>query len=77
MGLSSLIGLPLGLNDCEGNPVHFGDTLSFDEKEWGGPCEFVVEFINGQTSVCGTVDNIPEFCTIVKKWNADIKEWND
>ena len=31
----SFVGLPTGQVDVNGDEVHFGDTLAFDEKEWG------------------------------------------
>lgn len=35
-------GVPIDMTDCNGKPIHIGDTLRFDEVEWGEPCEFVI-----------------------------------
>jgi len=73
------IGLPLGVNDRNGNPVHVGDTLAFDGREWTRTCDapdhiYTVEFRNGQVLVDGTVGDIRHYCRVVKRWDAPTTE---
>jgi hypothetical protein len=63
-------GLFTGLYDRNKQPIHLGDTLEFDEKEWGGLCTFVVSFSEGELQICGTVAGLSEWCRIVKKWDC-------
>lgn len=63
-------GIFTGLRDRNGQPIHIGDELEFDRYEWGGDDNrFVIEFVDGELQVKGTVFNIGEWCHIVKKWN--------
>lgn len=62
-------GVPVGRNDVKGRPVHYGDVLDFDEKEWGAPCRFTIEFRKGETDMYGSPGDIPNFCTIHEKWD--------
>ena len=73
--LTTGIGLPLGVNDRDGNPVHVGDTLAFLGSVWNRGVEdppdhvFVVRFDRGQVHFDGTVSDIGDYCRIVKRWN--------
>ena len=63
-------GVPIGLNDKHGNPVHIGDTLKFDEDEWGGKFEpYVVTIEEGEIQLFGSPSDVPQFCEVVKRWN--------
>jgi len=64
------IGMPLGLKDRHGDDVHIGDTLRFDETEWGGPHTFTVEMEDGEINVSGTVQDISEWCEILTKFDG-------
>jgi len=65
-------GTPIDLNDKYGRPVHVGDTLMFDESEWGGKFEpYVVTIQKGMIQLYGGPSDVPQFCEIVKRWNED------
>lgn len=67
------VGLSTGLVDQHGIPIHLGDTLVFDEREWGAPYpanEFVIEFKDGELLVFGCVSELRQFCTVTKKWDG-------
>lgn len=66
----SWVGLPLGRNDRNGDPIHIGDTVRFDEREWGAPnCVFVVEYDKGEYMGEGCLSDLSQWCDIVKKWD--------
>ncbi len=68
------LGVQIGLNDRLGNPIHIGDTLSFDEREWGAPdCEFTVTLERGQIHYCGGPSDLPQFCEIIRRWDVQSK----
>lgn len=56
--------IPIGANDRHGTPIHLGDRLRFDEKEWGGPHEFVVEIEDGELTCPGKGD-LSSWCEII------------
>lgn len=66
-------GVPIGLNDKHGNPVHIGDTLRFDPQVWGNDTnnKFVVELADGEIQTNGVPSDIPNWCEIIKRWNED------
>lgn len=64
------IGNFTGLYDMHGAPIHLGDTLSFDEREWGGMNIFQLLFEDGELNIGFGVDDLAEFCTVIKKWNV-------
>lgn len=63
------LGMPIGINDRKGNPIHIGDALSFDADEWGEPMEFTVRLEHGQIQHPGATDDLSAFCEIVCPWN--------
>jgi len=65
------LGLDTGLVDRNKSPIHLGDTLEFDSKEWGNrdTNKFVITFEEGELSVLGCVSELSEWCTVIKKWN--------
>lgn len=65
-------GLDTGLVDRNGSPVHLGDVLEFDAAEWGvSPGSiFRLEFRDGELTCIGSIGDIAEWCTVIKKWNA-------
>lgn len=66
-------GLWTGLYDKEDRCIHLGDTLSFDPVEWGGENVFVLEYDveEGGLAIGFGASDLSEFCTIVKKWDAE------
>lgn len=74
--LTTGIGLPLGVNDRDGNPVHVGDTLAFQGSVWSRGVKdppdhfFVVSFERGQVRIDGTIGDIEVYCRIVKRWDG-------
>jgi hypothetical protein len=63
-------GTPIDLNDKHGNPVHVGDTLMFDEDEWGSEFKpYVVKIEEGEIQLYGSPSDVPQFCEIVKRWD--------
>lgn len=64
-------GLDTGLKDKHGAPIHLGDTLNFDRREWGGvDTKFVVSFVKGELLIKGGISDLSEFCEIVSKHEA-------
>lgn len=73
------IGLFTGLKDRRGTPVHLGDTLEFDAAEWGAPApdnQFVIEYKDGELRVNGTVSEVSQFCTVIRRFDEKIIEGN-
>jgi hypothetical protein len=67
------VGLWTGLLDRHGVEIHLGDTLIFDEQEWGAPYpanEFVIEFKDGQLLTKGVVSELRHFCTVTRKFDG-------
>ena len=63
-------GMPIDLNDKHGNPVHIGDTIDFDEKEWGATfVPYVVTVESGEIQLWGSPSDFPVHCEIVKRWD--------
>ena len=62
-------GVYIGVNDVNGQPIHIGDHLQFDEKEYGEPCEFVVELFEGELHYCGAASDLSNYCTIIQNVN--------
>lgn len=58
----ALHGLPTGLSDVNGHPIHYGDVLDFDEAKFGAPCRFVVE---ADPIGAGAASDWPWYCTVV------------
>ena len=67
--LETGLGVYIDRKDSEGNKIHIGDTLEFDEKEWGGPITFVIELSEGQISHPGSTDDLSIWCKVIKKWD--------
>lgn len=62
-------GVPIGLLDRHGNPVHIGDKLRFDEREWGNADnEFTIELECGEILINGAPSDIPEWCEIIESF---------
>ena len=63
-------GVPIGVSDRDGNPIHIGDKLRFDGREWGGPMEFVVALAWGQIQHPGATSDLSNWCEIIESWDA-------
>lgn len=63
------VGNFTGIYDQAGMPIHLGDTLEFDSREWGGVNIFQLLFEDGELSIGFGVGDLTEFCTVIKKWN--------
>jgi len=70
------LGVPIGVNDELGKPIHIGDRLKFDEREWGEPLEFTVELKNGQIHHPGAPSDLTNWCQIIEPWGAARKDAN-
>ena len=66
-------GVPIGVNDRHGNPIHIGDTLKFCGEEWDGPMKFVVSLAWGQIDHPGATSDLSNWCEIIESWNEGTK----
>lgn len=66
------IGVPIGATDKHGVPVHIGDTVEFDEREFGGPCRFVIELRDGEIVHPGATGDLRSWCTVLKPACGDV-----
>ncbi len=66
------LGVYIGLEDVNGYPIHIGDVLEFDVREWGSSegNVFTVTLEKGDISGCGVPSEWPSFCRIIKSWNG-------
>ena len=64
-------GQYIGVNDCQGNRIHIGDTLEFDEKEFGEKCVFVVELKDGTIQHPGATSDLTNWCTVINSWKTN------
>ena len=64
------LGVPIGVNDAAGRPIHIGDTLDFEEREYGCPCRFTIELNEGSIQHPGVTSDLSEFCEIAIPWDA-------
>lgn len=67
------IGCPIGRKDHNGNPVHVGDELEFNEREWGEPMRFIVELKDGLVQHPGGSSDLESWCTITRKWDEVVR----
>lgn len=65
-------GVPIGANDRNGHPIHIGDTLSFDPKEWGGECIFTIELLKGRLEHPGAVGDLSHWCDVIRYWDGTV-----
>lgn len=66
----SELGLNTGLVDMHDKPIHLGDTILFDRREWGDDNNtFVIGFSDGELDIKGTIDDARSWWTVIKKWN--------
>jgi hypothetical protein len=59
-------GLWIGINDMDGKPIHIGDTLEFDEKEFGEECIFTLTLEKGEFQHPGSVSDLSAWCKVIK-----------
>jgi hypothetical protein len=67
--IAPALGAPIGLRDRLGQPIHIGDTLSFDETVWGGPCTFTIDLEDGEVQMNGGPSDMDQHCEIVREWD--------
>ena len=68
----SAMGVPIGVCDRNGNPLHIGDTLKFDAREWGDDhCVFEIRLEKGQIVHPGTTSDLSNWCDLVRRWDDD------
>lgn len=64
-------GVAIGVNDMHGRPIHIGDTLVFDEREWGAPLPpFVIEIKKGLIQHPGSTGDLSSWCEIIETWDG-------
>jgi len=64
-------GAYIGVEDCTGKPIHIGDTLEFDENEFGGKCIFTIILKHGMVIHPGATDDLSTWCKIVASFKPD------
>ena len=64
-------GVAIGRNDREGNPIHIGDVLEFDESEFGEKCVFTIELEGGEIVHNGSASDLSNWCVIVTPWSEN------
>jgi hypothetical protein len=75
--ITNALGIPLGINDCKGNPIHTGDELRFNHDEWyrgvqtleQPEMDFEITLSGGAIHHPGATSDLTSFCTIIRKWN--------
>ena len=64
-------GIPIGVNDRHGRPIHIGDTLQFDPVEWGGPDKpFTIILADGAIQHPGSTADLTNWCEKVDCWDS-------
>jgi len=64
-------GVPIGVCDRNGNPLHIGDGLEFDAQEWGeGGCVFIIRLDKGQIVHPGATSDLSNWCDLVRGWDG-------
>jgi len=71
VGIEMEKGTYIRYNDKHGNPIHIGDTLSFDAQEWGSENVFVLEFnwADFGLNIGFPIHDLTTYCEIIKKWD--------
>ena len=64
------VGTGIDLCDMHGVPVHVGDVLRFDTREWGKPHVFRVELSQGQILISGAPSDIPSWCEVIERYDG-------
>lgn len=67
---SDAAGVPIGVKDRKGNPIHIGDELRFDAMEWGEPMAFIVVLEEGEIRHPGSTSDLTEWCEVIRRWDA-------
>ena len=62
-------GVPIGVDDRTGRPIHIGDLLEFDEKEYGAECRFTMRLRHGTLEHPGPTGDLSQWCTIIRGWD--------
>ena len=70
--MSKTLGVPIDLMDKHGEPVHVGDVIRFDEKEWGGPHTFTVQIKGGEILLSGAPGDMDEYCEVIQRWDGTV-----
>jgi hypothetical protein len=81
--ITNALGIPIGVNDSNGNPIRTGDTLRFDKQIWyrdsvivsNQPLstfpemDFEIRLEKGELRQPGVTSDLKNYCTIIRKWN--------
>lgn len=80
--ITNALGIPIGINDCNGYPIHTGDTLRFAKHIWYRDTvtedkplssfpemEFQVKLEKGSITHPGVSSDLTAFCAIIRKWD--------
>lgn len=65
------IKIPIGVNDRDGVPIYIGDTLEFDEAEFGSRCIFTITMKDGCIEHPGTTTDLTNWCRVLKRNQND------
>lgn len=69
-------GIPIGVHDMHGKPIHVGDTLRFDEREWGDNTTnvFTIKIERGEiTKLGGGAGDLENWCEIILPWTDNME----
>lgn len=64
------IGVAIGLVDRHGVPIHIGDTLRFDEREFGEPHTFTITLERGEIEMSGAPDDMDQYCEVITRFDG-------
>ena len=63
-------GLWIGICDKDGNKIHIGDTLEFDEREYGCECIFTLTLEKGEFQHPGAMSDLSIWCKVIKPYST-------
>lgn len=66
------LGVPIGVSDHDGKPIHIGDILEFDQIEFGEHCVFTVVLERGEIIYPGSTSDLTEYCRVIKRFDEHL-----